>query len=114
MQALKLLFFDVWKQNLLPAFYLSCIEIMHIWEKMVSAEGQCELDVWPYLQTLTGDAISRTVFGSDYEKGRKIFQLRKELAQVYIQAAQSVYLPGMRLFLPVTVLFVSPLIFVCY
>ncbi|XP_017240454.1 cytochrome P450 CYP72A219-like [Daucus carota subsp. sativus] len=83
-------------KNLLPAFYLSCIEIMHIWEKMVSAEGQCELDVWPYLQTLTGDAISRTVFGSDYEKGRKIFQLRKELAQVYIQAAQSVYLPGMR------------------
>lgn len=92
------LFFDVRKQNLLPAFYLSSIEIMHIWESMVSAEGQCELDVWPYLQTLTSDIISRTVFGSDYRKGRKIFQLRKELAEVYMQAARSVYIPGMRSF----------------
>ena len=76
--------------------YLSCSEIMSKWEKMVSAEGQCELDVWPDLGTLTADVISRTAFGSIYAEGRQIFQLQKEQAELLMQAAQTLYLPGMR------------------
>ncbi|XP_074374600.1 cytochrome P450 CYP72A219-like [Apium graveolens] len=83
-------------KDMVPAIYLSCSEITSKWEEMVSTEGQCELDVWPYFETLTRDVISRTSFGSSYAEGRKIFQLQKELAELVMQAVQTLYLPGMR------------------
>ncbi|XP_021832633.1 cytochrome P450 CYP72A219-like isoform X2 [Prunus avium] len=86
-------------KRMLPAFHQSCSEMIEEWESLASKEGSCELDVWPYLQNLTADVISRTAFGSSYEEGRKIFQLLKDQAQLTIKTIQSVYIPGWR-FLP--------------
>lgn len=84
---------------MLPAFHLSGIEMLRNWEETLSPEGSCELDVWPYLQTLTSDVISRTAFGSNYEEGRKIFELQREQADHVMTVGRSLYIPGMR-FLP--------------
>ncbi|XP_019193427.1 PREDICTED: cytochrome P450 CYP72A219-like isoform X3 [Ipomoea nil] len=83
-------------KHMVPAFYLSCSEMLSKWEKLVGAEGS-ELDVWPFLRTLTADGISRTAFGSNYEQGRKIFELQQEQAELAIQVARSLYnIPGLR------------------
>eukprot|EP00262_Sarcandra_glabra_P012805 TRINITY_DN337_c0_g1_i8.p1 TRINITY_DN337_c0_g1~~TRINITY_DN337_c0_g1_i8.p1 ORF type:complete len:514 (-),score=75.25 TRINITY_DN337_c0_g1_i8:166-1707(-) len=82
-------------KRMLPAFSISCSELISKWEK---SDG-CELDVWDDLQNLTGDVISRTAFGSSYEEGRQIFQLQKQQAELVIQASQSIYIPGFR-FIP--------------
>ncbi|XP_027063639.1 cytochrome P450 CYP72A219-like [Coffea arabica] len=84
---------------MLPAFHLCATEMLSKWEESVSPEGTCELDVWPHLQTLTSDAISRTAFGGNYEEGRKIFKLQKEQAEQVMTAVKSFYFPGSR-FLP--------------
>lgn len=81
---------------MLPAFHLSCSDMISKWEGKLSTVGSCELDVWPYLQNLTGDAISRTAFGSNYEEGRMIFELQREQAQLLVQFSESAFIPGWR------------------
>ena len=81
---------------MVPAFQLSCSEMVNKWEKKLSLDGSCELDVWPDLENLAGDVISRTAFGSSYEEGRRIFQLQKEQARLAVQVSQSIYIAGWR------------------
>lgn len=81
---------------MLPAFYQCCSEMISKWEKLVSKEGFCEADVYPYLVNLTSDAISRTAFGSHFEEGRKIFLLQTEQAELATELTRSVYIPGSR------------------
>uniref|UniRef100_A0A7N0VK83 Cytochrome P450 n=1 Tax=Kalanchoe fedtschenkoi TaxID=63787 RepID=A0A7N0VK83_KALFE len=81
-------------KNMLPAFYLSSAEMVKKWEKLVSEEEPCEIDVWPDLQSMTKDVISRNAFGSSYEEGKRIFELQKELLSLVMQVSMSVYIPG--------------------
>ncbi|KVI05264.1 cytochrome P450 [Cynara cardunculus var. scolymus] len=86
-------------KHMVPAFYVSCSEMIHKWREMVTEEILCEVDVWPHLQTLTADVISRTAFGSSFEEGKKIFELQRELGELVMKAAMSIYIPGTK-FLP--------------
>ncbi|XP_043700981.1 cytochrome P450 CYP72A219-like [Telopea speciosissima] len=86
-------------KEMLPAFYTSCCELVNKWESMVASKGFGELDVWLELKNFTADVISRAGFGSNYEEGMKIFQLQTEQAELLIQAASSLYIPGSR-FIP--------------
>ncbi|KAK2991409.1 hypothetical protein RJ640_010873 [Escallonia rubra] len=86
-------------KDMLPTMYLSCSEMVSEWEMLVLKQGSCELDVWPYLQRLSRDVISRTAFGSSYEEGRRIFQLQRQQAELAHHVLQSFYIPGWR-FLP--------------
>lgn len=65
---------------------------------MTGLDGSIELDVWPELQQLTEDVISRAVFGSSYEEGKKIFEQQKELVELTIEAMMSlvINIPGFR------------------
>ncbi|XP_049387484.1 cytochrome P450 CYP72A219-like [Solanum stenotomum] len=86
-------------KHMLPAFYQSCSEMISKWEEIIPKETSFELDVWPDLQLITAEVISRTAFGSSYEEGRIVFELQKEQAEYVINIIRSVYIPGTR-FLP--------------
>lgn len=82
---------------MIPAFYESCIEMISKWERLVSEQGSSiEIDVWPYLEDVTSDAISRTAFGSSYEEGKRIFELQEEQGRRVVKALEMAFIPGMR------------------
>lgn len=83
-------------QALQQEFYVSCNEMICEWEQMVSSKGSCEMDVWPYLDNLSGDVISRAAFGSNFQEGKKIFKLQKEQIALAMKFLQQVYIPGLR------------------
>ncbi|XP_058101146.1 cytochrome P450 CYP72A616-like isoform X6 [Magnolia sinica] len=85
-------------KRMLPAFSASCSELVSKWEQWVGSEESRELDVWPDLQALTGDVISRSGFGSSYKEGRRVFQLLTEQAELFIQAVHRAYIPGYQFF----------------
>ncbi|KAM5573281.1 cytochrome P450 CYP72A219-like [Rosa sericea] len=86
-------------KRMLPAVSQSCGEMINEWETLLTKNGSFELDVWPYLQNLTGDVISRTAFGSSYKEGLKIFELLREQAVLVTKTSHFVNIPGWR-FLP--------------
>ncbi|PNY01931.1 secologanin synthase-like protein [Trifolium pratense] len=83
----------------LPIFFKSCDDLISKWETMLSSDGSCEMDVWPFLQNLASDVISRTAFGSSYEEGRRIFELLIEQAELAKTVMVKASIPGWR-FLP--------------
>jgi DhnA family fructose-bisphosphate aldolase class Ia len=80
---------------MLPAFSTCCTDLISCWESKLSGSGGShEVDIWQDFQSLTGDVISRTSFGSSFMEGRKIFQLQAEQAERIIKAFQYIYIPG--------------------
>ncbi|KAL3364185.1 hypothetical protein AABB24_013105 [Solanum stoloniferum] len=86
-------------KHMLPAFYVSCREMLSKWEEIVPKGTSFELDVWPDLQIMSSEGISRTSFGSSYEEGRTVFELQNEQAEYVIRIARSIHIPESR-FLP--------------
>ncbi|KAJ4717545.1 Cytochrome P450 [Melia azedarach] len=86
-------------KDMLPQLYISCSDMVEKWKTLVSEKESYELDVWPHIQTLTADVISRTAFGSNFEEGRQIFELVREQLRLSVESLQYVYVPGWR-FLP--------------
>ncbi|XP_011098148.1 cytochrome P450 CYP72A219-like [Sesamum indicum] len=86
-------------KNMIPAMFLSCSKMIEKWEASISSCGSSqEIDVWPSLEDLSGDVISRTAFGSSYEEGRRIFELQKEQVKLVLHLLQFSFIPGWRYF----------------
>lgn len=88
--------FAAWPQRMVPAMFTSASELISRWEELVGSEGSREINVWPELQNLTADVISRTSFGSNYREGMQIFHLQTEQAELVIKASRTIYIPGLR------------------
>ena len=81
---------------MLPTFFQSCNDMISEWEGMMSSDGYCDIDIWPSLQNMASDVISRTSFGSSYEEGVRIFRLLKEQTELTMGAMMKFYVPGSR------------------
>ena len=79
-------------QRMLPSFHQSCSEMIKEWESGCQIRvHHVRLDVWPSLQILTADVISRTAFGSSYQEGRKVFVLLREQGVLILNNMQCGY-----------------------
>ncbi|PSS19329.1 Cytochrome P450 CYP72A219 like [Actinidia chinensis var. chinensis] len=83
-------------QGMMPAFSTTCCNLVDRLKELASSHGSYELDIAAEFQKFSADVISRTAFGSSYEEGKKIFELQKEQAVLVLEAAQEIYIPGLR------------------
>lgn len=58
--------------------------------------GQTEVEIGKYMTKLAADIISRTEFGTSYQKGKKIFHLLTVLQSRCAQASRHLCFPGSR------------------
>ncbi|GAV75663.1 p450 domain-containing protein [Cephalotus follicularis] len=72
----------------------------HMLQSLANAveSGQTEFEIGDYMANLTADIISRTEFGTSYEKGKQIFDLLTLLQNLCAQASRHLCLPGSRFF----------------
>ncbi|KAK7394151.1 hypothetical protein VNO78_14671 [Psophocarpus tetragonolobus] len=66
--------------------------------KIAFEGGQTEVEIGHYMTQLTADIISRTEFGTSYQKGKKIFHLLTLLQSRCAQASRHLCFPGSRFF----------------
>ncbi|KQK08828.1 cytochrome P450 72A15 [Brachypodium distachyon] len=79
---------------MMPAFSACCEELVSRWTESLGSDGSWEVDVCSELQSLTGDVISHTAFGSSYREGRRIFQLQNEQIGRFMAAVHKFFIPG--------------------
>ncbi|XP_054783547.1 cytokinin hydroxylase [Prosopis cineraria] len=60
--------------------------------------GHTEIEISDYMTRLAADIISRTEFGTSYEKGKQLFQLLTNLQTHCAQASRHLWFPGSRYF----------------
>ncbi|KAM2063261.1 hypothetical protein ACFX16_026831 [Malus domestica] len=79
-------------------FAVSCDEMIEQWKRVVplGGGGGFEMDIWPEIQKLSAEVISRAAFGSTYKEGKKVFELQKELLVLTFEAMTTLYVPGFR------------------
>ncbi|KNA16863.1 hypothetical protein SOVF_085360 [Spinacia oleracea] len=81
---------------MLPAIGTSVTEMANKLDKRLSESGSAEVDVWPYMTSLSADALSRAAFGSSYIEGCRIFELLKDQIQIIMRDFYSFQIPGWR------------------
>ncbi|XP_014496637.1 cytokinin hydroxylase [Vigna radiata var. radiata] len=80
------------------AHMVECTKEMLQSLKIASECGQTEVEIGHYMTKLTADIISRTEFGTSYQKGKKIFHLLTLLQSRCAQASRHLCFPGSRFF----------------
>ncbi|XP_051127243.1 cytokinin hydroxylase [Andrographis paniculata] len=86
----------------LKSFYGFMVEstktILEALEKSLET-GETEVEIGEYMTRLTADIISRTEFDTNFEKGKRIFEMLTNLQSLVARASRHLWFPGSR-FLP--------------
>ncbi|KAK1361672.1 Cytochrome P450, family 721, subfamily A, polypeptide 1 [Heracleum sosnowskyi] len=79
-----------------PEMVASVTKVLNKLEEIIGEKEEIEMDVHKEFYNLTAEVQSKAAFGSNFEKGKHIFELQQPQKFLYSQALHSVYIPGFR------------------
>ncbi|KAI3737004.1 hypothetical protein L2E82_26996 [Cichorium intybus] len=83
-------------KELVPEIVASIKRFLDEIEANIGKENRLELDVFKEFNNLSADVISRIAFGSNFEEGKRVFELQDQLGTIASKALQTAYVPGSR------------------
>ncbi|KAI3684813.1 hypothetical protein L6452_34039 [Arctium lappa] len=83
-------------KDLVPEIVASTKSLLDEIEAKIGGENRLELDVYKEFNNISADVISRTAFGSNFEEGKRIFEIQDQLIKIASEAMRSVYFPGFK------------------
>lgn len=83
---------------MIPVAAGKVVEMLEKWVGMSKevGDGEVEIEVSEWFQTLTEDIVAQTAFGHSYEDGKAIFRLQAQQMVLASEAFQKVFIPGYR------------------
>ena len=86
----------------------STVSLLESLEKAVAlGGGSADVEMQRHMQDVTVDIISRSIFGSSYKKGKKVFEEQQKLVELLVVNNPFFSLPGLRLLLHTTLVLFS-------
>ncbi|KAL1816991.1 hypothetical protein ACET3Z_019565 [Daucus carota] len=82
-----------------PEMVASVSKMLEIWEDKRGEKDEVEIEVDKEFQNLSAEILSKTVFGSSFQEGKRIFELQEQQVTLTMRALHTVYISGFR-FLP--------------
>ncbi|WOH02938.1 hypothetical protein DCAR_0522328 [Daucus carota subsp. sativus] len=82
-----------------PGIVATVTIMLNNWEQKIGEKIEFEVDVHQEIHNLSAEVISEIAIGSDFEEGRRIFEILQQQEILAHQAMHNVYIPGFR-FLP--------------
>lgn len=80
----------------MPGMVSSVTKMLNHWEEKIGEKDELEVEIHEEFHNLSAEILSKTALGSNFEKGKRIFEIQQQQEILTHQAMHNVYILGFR------------------